>query len=91
MCSRENKWLYRATIIAVWLILWQLISMWVDNSILLVGPLATLRILLEKIAELSFWQSIFGSLLRIVAGFLQDGYWDFCWRLSAEVGTGLKI
>ena len=70
MCSRENKWLYRATIIAVWLIIWQLVSMWVDNSILLVGPLATLRVLLEKIAEISFWQSIFGSLLRIVAGFL---------------------
>ena len=32
--------------------------------------MATLRVLLEKIAEISFWQSILGSFLRIVAGFL---------------------
>ena len=70
MYSKGNKRLPGAVIIAVWLILWQLISMWVDNSILLVGPLATLRVLLEKIAEISFWQSILGSFLRIVAGFL---------------------
>lgn len=101
MCSRENKWLYRSTIIAVWLIIWQLVSMWVDNSILLVGPLATLRILLEKIAEISFWQSIFGSLLRIVAGFLAgwilglllaafSGGWDWFEDLIRPVMSLIK-
>ena len=70
MCRRGSKRLPKAVIIIVWLMLWQLVSMWVDNSILLVGPLATLRVLLEKIAEISFWKSIFGSFIRIVAGFL---------------------
>ena len=70
MYSKGNKRLPQAVIIAIWLILWQLISMRVDNSILLVGPLATLRVLLEKVAEISFWQSILGSFFRIVAGFL---------------------
>ena len=70
MFGKGNKRLSGAAVIAVWLLIWQLISMWVDNSILLVGPLATLRVLLEKIAEISFWQSILGSFFRIVAGFL---------------------
>lgn len=68
--QKENKWLRKAVIIAAWLIIWQLVSMCVDNSILLVGPIETIAVLPAKMAEVSFWQTIFFSLLRILAGFL---------------------
>lgn len=60
----------RILIIVGWLVVWQLLSMWVDNSILLVGPVETFRVLLGNAAEISFWKTIAGSLVRISAGFL---------------------
>ena len=68
--KKEDSRLYKAGIIAAWLIIWQIVSMLVDNSILLVGPLETFGVLLGKVAELSFWTSIGSSFLRISAGFL---------------------
>ena len=68
--SEGNKWMRKAAIIIAWLIAWQIISVCVDNSILLVGPVTTFVVLLEKIAEISFWKTIFMSMLRIIAGFL---------------------
>lgn len=70
MCSRRNKWLRRIAIIAAWLIVWQIVSMCVNNSILLVGPVTTFCVLINKVAEILFWKSILGSMLRITAGFL---------------------
>lgn len=54
---------------AGWLLVWQLLCLWVDNDILLVGPVATCKALLTQGAALSFWITIFWSLLRIAAGF----------------------
>lgn len=68
--KKFEKWFRRTVIIIMWLMVWQIITMCVDNSILLVGPGTTLMVLAEKVAEISFWKSIFGSLLRILAGFL---------------------
>ncbi len=67
---KGNKWLRKAAIIIAWLIAWQIISVCVDNSILLVGPVTTFVVLLEKIAEITFWKTIFMSMFRIIAGFL---------------------
>ncbi len=61
---------HSVVIIAGWLMIWQIVSMCVNNSILLVGPIDTLVVLLEKIAEWPFWKSVFGSVMRITAGFL---------------------
>ncbi len=49
--------------------MWQLLCLWVDNDILLVGPVATCKALLTQGAALSFWVTILCSLLRIALGF----------------------
>ena len=56
--SEGNKWLRKAAIIIAWLIAWQIISVCVDNTILLVGPVTTFGVLLEKVAEISFWKTV---------------------------------
>ncbi len=68
MCSKVG--VRKTVIVFVWLIVWQIISICVDNSILLVGPVTTCKVLLKKIAEISFWQTVLMSMLRIIAGFL---------------------
>lgn len=53
-----------------WLAVWQLLSMWIGNDILMVGPAATAAALWKNIAAVSFWKTIGCSVLRIAAGFL---------------------
>lgn len=56
--------------VAFWLILWQALSMLVNQEILLASPVSVIRCLLGLIATPAFWQSLLFSLLRIVGGFL---------------------
>ncbi|MCM1184160.1 MAG: ATP-binding cassette domain-containing protein [Roseburia sp.] len=63
----KNK---KLIILLGWLLVWQLVSMWVGNDILMVGPVATGAALLRNIAAVSFWRTVGCSLLRIAAGFL---------------------
>lgn len=56
--------------VAFWLILWQALSMLVNQEILLASPFSVIRCLTGLIATSAFWQSLWFSLLRIVGGFL---------------------
>lgn len=78
----DHKWLRNSIIIGIWLLIWQLVSLWVNNSILLVGPVETVLVLLGKIVKSSFWQTILGSLWRIAAGFLAG------WLLGMILAAG---
>lgn len=80
----KNRSLRKVIIVAIWLIFWQIISLCVDNSILLVGPIETFVVLLGKIAEFSFWKTVAMSVLRIVAGFLAG--WAIGLMLAAISG-----
>lgn len=60
----------RAGIGLFWLILWQLASMAVGNSILLVGPWQVVQALLSQIFTAGFWLTVFSSFGRILLGFL---------------------
>lgn len=62
--------LRRFGIIMFWLFVWHLLALWVDNSILLVTPVRAACVLVELLGEITFWQAVCGSLLRIGAGFL---------------------
>ena len=55
---------------AVWLLVWQAVSTSIGQEILLVSPVVVLKRLTLLIQELSFWQSIGFSLIRILGGFL---------------------
>ncbi len=60
----------RIFIILFWLLLWHLLSVWVDNAILLVTPMQALEALLGLLFEENFWKTIVMSLCRIGTGFL---------------------
>ena len=60
----------KALVIAGWLVVWQAAALLVHNTILLAGPLETLRALAGMAADGTFWGSLLSSLVRIVCGFL---------------------
>ncbi len=55
--------------ICFWLIGWELLSLRLDNEIVLASPFAVLVTLLELIRQAEFWQTILFSSLRIIYGF----------------------
>lgn len=61
-------------ILAGWLVVWQLISVWVGNNILMVGPLETLEALWINSITADFWKTIGCSLLRIATGFFAGAF-----------------
>ncbi len=65
----KSGWLRKAGIICFWLILWQLISAAVHNSIVLVGPVEVLKALALQIPTLEFWRTIALSFGKITFGF----------------------
>ncbi len=62
--------LRRELIISLWLVFWQILSVLVHNSIMLVGPFEALHALWHLLPSADFWYSILGSLCRISIGFL---------------------
>ena len=59
----------KAGAVVFWLIVWQLLAMFVNNDILLVTPLEALKALLGEASKLTFWQTVGMSLVRILIGF----------------------
>ena len=62
-------WTKKVSILAFWLILWQIGAAFIDNHILLVSPLDTLRALCTLVVSPVFWNSIWFSFERISLGF----------------------
>lgn len=62
-------WSRKTAIFLFWLILWQIFSHIVHNQILLVGPVDTMKALLEQLASPPFWRAIWFSFGRISLGF----------------------
>ena len=65
-----SKYGKTALSVIFWLLLWQLLSLWVANDLLLVGPLGTILRLFELLPDKTFWLSIAASGLRILSGYL---------------------
>ncbi len=57
-------------IIFIWLLIWQGVTLLVDNRILMAGPWETLGALSRLVREEFFWKTIANSLLRILSGIL---------------------
>ena len=55
---------------ALWLLLWQAAAMAVGQELLLVSPLTMLRRLAQLVRQPVFWQAVFSSCGRIMAGVL---------------------
>ncbi len=56
--------------IAVYILVWQLLSMFVDSSLLLPSPKETVRSIISILGTASGWCSIGATILRILCGFL---------------------
>lgn len=56
--------------VAAWLLIWQLLSMWIGQEILLVSPVTVVITAVKLAVASSFWLSVFSSVLRIIGGFL---------------------
>ncbi len=54
----------------LWLLLWQGLSMWIDQSLLFPSPLAVGKRLLSLLDTKAFYQTVTQSLLRVLTGML---------------------
>ncbi len=71
--TKNKNWkqkLKKPGIVFVWLLLWQLASVWLGHELLLVSPLRTLETLYGLVQQSDYWFSIGTSLFRIMLGFL---------------------
>ena len=66
----NTKNIRKAVILLIWLVLWQLASVVVDNSLIFVGPLEVVRALCTLIPTSVFWQTVGISLCKIGIGLL---------------------
>ena len=66
----KNALIRKFFIVLFWLGLWQLISLAVHNSILLVGPFDMIKALFSQAVTADFWKSIAFSFGKISLGFL---------------------
>ncbi|MDL2225105.1 ABC transporter permease subunit [Eubacteriales bacterium OttesenSCG-928-M02] len=60
------KW---AVITAIWVAVWQLLSIFAGHEVLLPSPFTTFRRLLQLLGELPFYYAIGATFLRVFAGF----------------------
>ena len=58
MSSKKSRGPIRLWAVLVWLIVWQLGAMVIDQKIILVSPFSVLARLLELLPTLDFWQTI---------------------------------
>lgn len=77
------KIIQKLPVLFFWLLIWHISYLLVNQEVLLVSPLQVGQILIKKTGTLSFWQTIFFSLLRILKGYL--------WGVFAGIGMGVLI
>ena len=66
----KNRYIRTTLIVLIWLVIWQVLSLIVNNSILLSGPADTVKALIELGSELSFYISVGKTAGKILLGFL---------------------
>ncbi len=82
--------LKKAVILLIWLGLWQITALFVSNPIYFATPVETLRELFVKLREAAFWQSLLGSLLRILGGFFAASFLAFMLAFAVQRYGWLK-
>ncbi len=64
--SRRRRLFVKLAVVCFWLLLWEIISIRVNEEILVASPVAVLKTLFILVRSLDFWQTIFFSFARIV-------------------------
>ncbi len=66
----RSAWKKNTVILLIWLALWCGLDLFVHNSIMLAGPVETVRALISLLPTGEFWLSILRSAVRIFGGYL---------------------
>lgn len=85
-----DGWKRKTAILTFWLILWQIVSSWINKPIYLVGPIETLQALGRLMGSTSFWRAVWGSLARIGAGFGLAAVMGLLWGSLAHFVSFVK-
>lgn len=67
---RFDGTLGRALALLLWLVIWQLASVWVGQQLILVSPLSAVTKLFEMMRTAQFYQAVLGSFARVLLGFV---------------------
>lgn len=68
-------------ITTLWLAIWEIASLFVDNNILLAGPWDVAKTLINDFGDLSFYKSIGNSFLKIAIGFAAGTVLGLCFAI----------
>lgn len=67
--KKNRAWIKAAAAAAFWLLLWQLAVMRMENTILVVSPVETVKALWELLKTAVFWKTVGTSFIKIALGF----------------------
>jgi NitT/TauT family transport system permease protein len=77
--KRPSKTLFvKIAVTVLWAAIWQIAAVLIGNNLVLVGPVQALTALGAMMIHGSFWQSVWGSLYRIMLGFLTAAITAIC-------------
>ena len=65
----RNSVIKKAAVAGLWLLVWQLAAMLVNNPIYFASPKDTAVELAGRIVTMNFWHSVLSTLLRVLSGF----------------------
>ena len=66
----KNKYIRTTLIVLIWLVIWQVLALAVNNSILLSGPAETVKALIGLGSEPSFYISVGITVGKVMSGFI---------------------
>lgn len=65
----KNKIFIKIIAVLFWILLWQAIYAYVNKEILIVSPFTVIKTIIHLSKEISFWQNILMSFLRVLSGY----------------------
>lgn len=85
-----TKYKYRFLAVAVWILIWQGLSVYIDKEILLASPLQVLQSLCKLLQTKDFYLSVFHSVGKISLGFILAVLFGIVLSLCASVNVFIK-
>ena len=78
---KTKRYIRIAVIVLIWLAIWQILAVIINNSILLSGPGETVMALISLCSDPSFFMSVGATIGKVLLGFL----------IGLILGTGLAV
>lgn len=83
--SRANKYRLRRIAAAVlWIAIWQVLSLLINEELLLPSPVLVAERLFVLVQTSAFWRNIFASLLRVLMGLVIGAFWGVIFAVVSK-------